>query len=199
MATQITPEQAIASLSRIYGNGAMGAPEHVLLERSEDPNFSHEVTLLSIPRMVGVAYDEYDPETFDPVAAREKLPPYQRHFTNGIESMIRWRTVKDETTGEIKQKSNARVIQWENTDVHLQVGRQYFQIRIKGTRSSDPVAGQEKLVEHLFVQMGDVFYHIGNITSAWKTSVLTKDLAALGPRMAAVKARLVQEAKEAKQ
>lgn len=188
--------KALQALTAVYGNGALGAPNHILI--AQDEPVSHAAIHLTLPRVVGVDFEKYDPATFDHNKCRAALPDYQREFTNGVECMIRWKEVVDPQTGETKSVCNSRVVKFANGDLFLQVGRQYFELSTKPHTEMNHKTGQEQLMDHLFINANGYYYHVGDIHHTWKAKISTTDLSAYGPRMAAVKTKIVAQKVESK-
>lgn len=170
-----------------------GEPEHFYIPQptTTQPPTTKEFILLTIPKVVGTDPERYDPETFDYRRVLDNLPPFQREYTQGIESMIRWKVVIDPQTGEEKKVSNSRIVHWSNGDIHLQVGTQYFPLSVKGTKLE-----ADKSTDYLFFSSSGLYFHVGNIVTSWKTSIEPVQLAEYGPKMQAVKSRLIEMDKD---
>lgn len=53
--------------------------------------------------------------------------PIKKHHT-AVESLIRWRTVRDENGNE-KRESNARFVKWDDGSIHLMIGGEVLDVK----------------------------------------------------------------------
>jgi len=155
-AEDITSKASLETYTKSLIDGAIGRPEHFYIKQNtvQEGDYSKEFLLLSFPRVIGADLHAYDPDTFDYRAAMAALPPFQREYTQGIESIMRYKIVTDAVTGEEKKVSNSRLIEWSNGKRHLQIGRQYFPLAVKQKKKSPK---RNQLIIYFYTQMGCFF------------------------------------------
>jgi len=188
-AEDITSKASLETYTKSLIDGAIGRPEHFYIKQNtvQEGDYSKEFLLLSFPRVIGADLHAYDPDTFDYRAAMAALPPFQREYTQGIESIMRYKIVTDAVTGEEKKVSNSRLIEWSNGKRHLQIGRQYFPLAVKQKKIS-----KEKSTDYLFLHANGLFFYVGNIVTALRASIAPSQLSQHGHRMQAVVSRLAE-------
>lgn len=128
-----------------------------------NPRGKGNLSLIRMPRIVGVAPTAYDPDMFDENAELQYLRQHDK--AGAAESLIRFRFKRDSTGAVITdaygrplRESNARVIEWQDGSLTLHVGEEVFAMRkaVKEEPSSSGSASTEASNVYVFSRVQSI-------------------------------------------
>ncbi|KAI6206159.1 hypothetical protein M3Y94_00875300 [Aphelenchoides besseyi] len=84
-----------------------------------------------LPNFLSIEPQPFDERTYHPEVDEDEMKDEEgrSRMKLKIENTIRWRSVKDPETGEIKPQSNAKIVKWSDGTMSLYLGSEIFEIQ----------------------------------------------------------------------
>ncbi|CAG8487938.1 6225_t:CDS:2 [Ambispora leptoticha] len=141
-----SPKQHSVDLEEVFGSPDIERPPPLVLPNKHRADaYNKKIFLAKLPTFLAVNSKKFDPHTYD-----------ENEDAGDVANIIRWRNVKDESTGELKKQSNAAFVKWSDGSMSLLVGEEILDININETMDS-----QEYLMSsHLMTEKSTMAYQM---------------------------------------